>query len=251
MGSGIVTGSWDKTVRLWDPRAHNVVTSYSLPNKVYTMAVCGHRIIVGTGSRHVFVYDLRNLKGEEQRRESSLKFQTRCIRAFPNQQGYVLSSIEGRVAVEYLDPSPEVQKKKYAFKSHRFKKDGKDLIYPVHAIAFHKHYNTFATGGGDCFVNMWDGMNKKRLCQFSKYPTAVSALAFSDDGNSLAVACSSLYSHKNNQTLADNDENINAIFVRTVTDADTKPSRIPSVNQRQQPPPARIADYSAKANINK
>lgn len=33
--------------------------------------------------------------------------------------GYTLSSIEGRVAVEYLDPSPEAQKKKYAFKCHR------------------------------------------------------------------------------------------------------------------------------------
>jgi cell cycle arrest protein BUB3 len=28
-------------------------------------------------------------------RESNLKYQTRCIRCFPNKQGYVLSSIEG------------------------------------------------------------------------------------------------------------------------------------------------------------
>ena len=51
--------------------------------------------------------------------------------------GYVLSSIEGRVAVEYFDPSPEVQKKKYAFKCHRIKEDGMELIYPVNAISFH------------------------------------------------------------------------------------------------------------------
>ena len=37
---------------------------------------------------------------EEQKRESSLKYQTRCVRSFPNKTGYVLSSIEGRVAVE-------------------------------------------------------------------------------------------------------------------------------------------------------
>ena len=37
-----------------------------------------------------------------------------------------------RVAVEYLDPSPEVQKKKYAFKCHRVKEaNGMELIYPV------------------------------------------------------------------------------------------------------------------------
>lgn len=51
--------------------------------------------------------------------------------------GYVLSSIEGRVAVEFFDPSPEVQKKKYAFKCHRVKEEGTELIYPVSAISFH------------------------------------------------------------------------------------------------------------------
>lgn len=64
----------------------------------------------------------------------------------PSGQGYVLSSIEGRVAVEYLDPSPEVQKKKYAFKCHRLKENNIEHIYPVNAISFHNIHNTFATG---------------------------------------------------------------------------------------------------------
>lgn len=51
--------------------------------------------------------------------------------------GYVLSSVEGRVAVEYFDPSPEIQKKKYAFKCHRVKTEGIEYIYPVNAISFH------------------------------------------------------------------------------------------------------------------
>lgn len=62
-------------------------------------------------------------------------------------KGYVLSSIEGRVAVEYLDPSQEVQKKKYAFKCHRLKENGIEQVYPVNAISFHSVHNTFATGG--------------------------------------------------------------------------------------------------------
>ena len=78
-----------------------------------------------------------------------------------------MSSI-GRVAVEYLDPSPEVQKKKYAFKCHRVKEDGVEKIYPVNAISFHNGHHTFATGGSDGYVNIWDGFNKKRLCQFHK-----------------------------------------------------------------------------------
>lgn len=49
-------------------------------------------------------------------------------------KGYVLSSIEGRVAVEYLDTDPEIQKKKYAFKCHRIKENGIEQIYPVNAV---------------------------------------------------------------------------------------------------------------------
>lgn len=60
----------------------------------------------------------------QQKRESNLKYQTRFIECFPDKQGYAQSSIEGRVAVEYLDTNPEVQKKKYAFKCHRIKEDG-------------------------------------------------------------------------------------------------------------------------------
>lgn len=62
----------------------------------------------------------------------------------------MLSSIEGRVAVEYLDPSLEVQKKKYAFKCHRLKENGIEQVYPVNAISFHSIHNTFATGTHSC-----------------------------------------------------------------------------------------------------
>lgn len=83
----------------------------------------------------------------EQVRESSLKYQTRCIRCYPNGTGYALSSIEGRVAMEYFDNSEQVQTRKYAFKCHRKSEAGRDLVYPVNAIAFHPVFGTFATGG--------------------------------------------------------------------------------------------------------
>ncbi len=44
----------------------------------------------------------------------------------------------------------------------------KEVVYPVHAIAYHGPYGTFATGGGDGVVNIWDGDNKKRLFQIAR-----------------------------------------------------------------------------------
>ena len=51
--------------------------------------------------------------------------------------GYALSSVEGRVAIEYFDPSPAVQARKYAFKCHRAVVKGVQTLYPVNTIAFH------------------------------------------------------------------------------------------------------------------
>eukprot|EP00794_Sanderia_malayensis_P016221 gene16221-17854_t len=212
----VITGSWDTTIKLWDPRQSKPVGTYSQPERVYTMALSEDRLVVGTAGRKVLVWDLKNMDYVLQKRESSLKYQTRCIKCFPNKEGYVLSSIEGRVAVEYFDPSADIQKTKYAFKCHRIKNDGKEQIFPVNAISFHLH-NTFATGGSDGFVNIWDGFKKKRLCQFHQYPTSISSLCFSHDGTMLAIVSSYM------EEEGEKDHPDDAIFIRHVSDQETKP----------------------------
>ena len=44
------------------------------------------------------------------------------------------------MAVEFFDPAPDVQAKKYAFKCHRKIIDGVDTVYPANALAFHPMY---------------------------------------------------------------------------------------------------------------
>ena len=63
------------------------------------MSLCGDKLIVGTDGRKVIIWDLRNMGFAQQKRESSLKYQTRCIRSFPNKEGYALSSIEGMYVI--------------------------------------------------------------------------------------------------------------------------------------------------------
>jgi cell cycle arrest protein BUB3 len=48
--------------------------------------------------------------------------------------------VEGRIGVEYFDPSPEAQDKKYAFKCHRQNIEDVDHVWPVNALAFHPVY---------------------------------------------------------------------------------------------------------------
>lgn len=123
------------------------------------------------------------------------------------------------MAVEYLDTTPEAQRKKYAFKCHRIKENNVEHIYPVNAISFHSTYNTFATGGSDGFVNIWDGFNKKRLCQFHRYNAGVAALSFSHDGSVLAIGVSYLNESQIPPGGADEIE----IYIRYVNDQETKP----------------------------
>ncbi|XP_020687966.1 mitotic checkpoint protein BUB3.1-like isoform X3 [Dendrobium catenatum] len=205
----VVTGSWDKTLKCWDPGGangpeHTLVGTYPQPERVYSLSLVGHRLVVATAGRHVNVYDLRNMSQPEQRRESSLKCQTKCVRCYPNGTGFALSSVEGRVAMEFFDLSEASQSKKYAVFMHL-------------AIAFHPIYGTFATGGCDGYVNVWDGNHKKRLYQYSKYPSSIAALSFSKDGRLLAVASS--YTFEEGDIPHEQD----AIYLRNINEVEVRP----------------------------
>ncbi|GAA5829596.1 hypothetical protein JCM3766R1_001233 [Sporobolomyces carnicolor] len=202
--NAVVSASWDKTLKVTpvDPETRQPLESLvlSLPDKAYSLSLSPTKIVVAMGGRHVYIYDIPTLKqalddGAKpvdawSKRESNLKFMTRAIACMPDDTGYAMTSIEGRVAVEFFDPNPDQQAKKYAFKCHRQVIDGVDTVYPVQGLTFNPVYGTFSTGGGDSTVSLWDPFAKKRLRQFSKYPSPVSALAFSPDGKRLAIAFS-------------------------------------------------------------
>ena len=148
--------------------------------------------MVGTSNRGVHIYDLRKMNKPIQIRESSLLHQTRKIKCLLDNTGFILSSTDGRIAVEYFDLNENIQAKKYAFKCHRKtdKNTKIQTIYPVNSLAINPIYGTFASGGCDGIINIWDGINRKRLCQYAPYHTSIASMSFHNDGMNLAIAVS-------------------------------------------------------------
>jgi cell cycle arrest protein BUB3 len=199
----LISASWDSTLHLHDLSRPGDFASIRLPSKPFSLSASPTKLVVAMASRAVNIYEMEKLsdaakRGSEesvelapwQQRESSMKYMTRAVACMPNDAGYSSSSIEGRVAVEWFDPSDESQSRKYAFKCHRQTVDGQDIVYPVHALAYHPVHGTFATGGGDGVVALWDAVAKRRIRQYQKFPASVQTIDFSSDGKFVAVGVS-------------------------------------------------------------
>lgn len=107
--------------------------------------------------RHHQIFNLQNPQQVFKKLVSPLKYQTRCVTAFPDRTGYLVGSIEGRVAVQHVDDAQS--SKNFTFKCHR---EGQD-IYAVNACIFHPTQGTFVTTGADGCYNFWDKDSKQRL----------------------------------------------------------------------------------------
>jgi len=216
-GYAVLSAGWDSMLKCWDPRMKSEALSLKLPGKAFSMDAVGGTIVVATSGRKLCIYDCRRMGDVSlvQERDSSLKYQIRTVRLFPDSSGMAVGSIEGRVAVEYADDAAAAAlgRKKYAFKCHRVG----ETIYPVNSIAFHPKYGTFATGGCDGSVVIWDGLNKKRISSLPKFPTSISALAFNHDGSQMAIASS--YTFEEGERDHPRDE----IFVRNILDSECRP----------------------------
>ena len=115
----LASAGWDSKFYLWDVRCSSEnsiskpVSSIQLPGKAFSMdSVNGNRVVVSTSGRKTCIIDVRmnNNDNDEDvstemvlNRDSSLKYQTRVVRFFPDGKGMAFGSIEGRVAIEFLD----------------------------------------------------------------------------------------------------------------------------------------------------
>lgn len=182
--NALATGSWDKTIRYWDTRTANPVARVELPERLYAMDVSQpHLMVAATAEGHIAIYDLRKPSEANRTMKSTLRFQTRCVATFPDQTGFAIGSIEGRVSINFLNEKQS--QKQFAFKCHR----NQEEVYAVNHIAFHP-LGTFATCGSDGAYVFWDLVAKQRLKPFLRAKNSITCAKFNYDGSIFAYALS-------------------------------------------------------------
>ena len=79
------------------PTQHTFFNEHCVLNQTIAQAV------VGTADRNIIIYDLTKPQQPFKQLPSPLKWQTRAVTCFPDKAGFLLGSIEGRVAVQHVD----------------------------------------------------------------------------------------------------------------------------------------------------
>jgi cell cycle arrest protein BUB3 len=210
----IASGSWDGTIFFRDARARDAEGAEAVVKagaKVFALATVDDNCVAFTTSaKRARVVDRRKLVDDEFLHDisPSLNAPLRCISASPTRPVLVLGSTDGRVAVESLDSAA----RQFAFKCHR--SDGR--AYPVNTIVHSTTYGSFASGGGDGVVIVWDGVAKKKVHQYAREPTSIASLDFSPDNLSMAVAVSYTFEDGLRDHPRDN------VLIRAVADSEIR-----------------------------
>ncbi|KAJ1750315.1 RNA export factor gle2 [Coemansia sp. RSA 990] len=215
----IATAGWDKQLKYWDTRQQTPIGTVNLPERAYAMDCNNPLLVVATAERHVLVFDMANPTTPFETIESPLKWQTRTVSCFTKKDGYAIGSIEGRVAIQYVDP--KMKDKNFSFRCHRDDSvPMKNTVYSVNSISTHPVYNTIATASNDGSFIIWDKDAKQRIKPYSKLGNPITTAAFNGDGKLYAYA----FGYDWAQGYKGNVNSIkNTIMLHAVAEDDVKP----------------------------
>ena len=217
-GKNLITGSYDKTVRLWSIKTGKLLRTLSdYTNEIHCVAVSGDGKLVASGSTDntVKIWEIRT--GELSRSLGSLfsghSGPITDLTFSPNNQTLVSVSLDQTVRLWSLKTSKEL----YALKDYpesilalALSWDGKTIVYggegdvlsmrhtktgklirsfpisgqPNRAIALSRHGSLLAAGS-DAEIVLWNRHYQKKLFQLKGHSEAVSSLVFSADSQFL------------------------------------------------------------------
>ncbi|KAL5725876.1 hypothetical protein ACHQM5_008966 [Ranunculus cassubicifolius] len=214
----LITGCLDKKLCSWDFRSSNGIESCrNVDGEVESISIYGVQLLVAVATS-VSIYDLRNLEEPVQRKERCMDYPIKSVCSFPDGKGFAVGSVDGRVALELLDPSA-ANEMSYVFQCLPKSKEGKRYLVSVNDIVFHPSlYGAFVTGDNHGYASMWDAHSKRRLYRFPRYNNSVASLSYNYGGEFLAVASSYTYQEANEK------EEPPRVYVHRMDDLDVCPS---------------------------
>lgn len=161
-----IAGSWDGYLQIIDPHLNDIKLCKTVENgKILTMDCTNEHLVVCMTGNKIKLFKAPITKMNEGILvDSVLKYQTRDIKLIPDGSGYVIGSIDGRVAVEYFD-NPSDQ---FAFRCHRMKLSDVQFVFPVNTLLFRPNTDILFTGGADGCVSCWSLKDRRKLKQYNK-----------------------------------------------------------------------------------
>ncbi|KAJ1293526.1 hypothetical protein BS78_01G075000 [Paspalum vaginatum] len=188
MTSQVISGSLDNQLQLWDTKNRSVNPSSTITfgSDVVSLSIYGMYISAAV-ERNVYFYDMRNLTGPVKAKFCPLECHIQCLQASPEWNGYVAGSINGVVALNYLDGVTDGDMG-YAFRCHPNSRKGRWSLVPINCIAIHPCNRTFVTGDDGGYAIVWDAQSKKKLLELPSYSGSVASMAYNHSGELLAVA---------------------------------------------------------------
>jgi mRNA export factor len=185
----VVSGGWDKHVRVFDPRQIPVgskraaceVAKIKMADRVHAMDNRDNLLVVALANRSVSVYDLRNTKAPEREYPPFMDYPASSISIFPDFKSFATASVEGRIRVQYF--LTDDVKKSFYFRCHKLENNA----YAVNSMAVHKD-GILATAGSDGTYAFWDKEKRHRCHNSQRMPQPITATAFNERGTIFAYA---------------------------------------------------------------
>lgn len=169
-GESILTGSYDKTARLWNVKSQKIINTFSAHQDAVwavTFSPNGQSILTGSDDKTARLWDVKSGKLIH-----TFRIHLEAVRAvaFSPDGQFILTGSTDQTARLW-----NLQSKKliHTFRGHQ------DAVW---AVAFSPDGQSILTGSWDQTVRLWSVKTKKLIHSFRGHQGAVRAIDFSSDG---------------------------------------------------------------------
>ncbi|KAH8252362.1 hypothetical protein KR038_010180, partial [Drosophila bunnanda] len=193
----LMTASWDKTAKFWDPRCDNYIFQLNLPGRAFAADTMNTLAVVACSGQKVLAFSVEGGKKDVWQWDCpSLGATNSQVRALAitkgatGQQpvGWFLAKSDGRVIMQPVQPHIHDM---WSFECHRkeLNKGTHYDVYAVNDIKMNHEQKTLATVGSDGSYEFWDCTKRSRLMRSGDQATeSITKCSLSGNGKVFAYA---------------------------------------------------------------